>query len=437
MKNKFLYCLCFLSLGILLAACGPTTQEAYIRNLDNLPAQYTNLAALPKEPIQIDYNRQLVVGKLEIGQFEWGKSRFHAIEFPDSSRPYYLVVKSYLVSPITNPFRYRGTGKDHTDPRVFYPYLVMLDKDSNIISHSRAEDFEIKSTRRIRFILGNLDPTGHTWLQAAFRIDPAIRPAPKFAVISTLSDVVGNTGTIPSSYWPSHSYTSLVLPVTVSGVPIPVSIPMLNYQGPTILLHFANVGELQIHLVDPQDLLRTTYGKKMAWRKQKAAEPGKIYQVKGLNIPAPDVPGYGYLDLSSADLGRMDFSREIPSGRGISVVFAEIKRYSFGQVESAIKEHKSSLTDLTYQVKDMALMGKTCKRIDFEGKVRDMFFATIRGYDIHCYITRKTNAGFAVRIGGNVTTNPAYLPNDKLPADVGDFPNGISLNEDVLDYRLW
>lgn len=70
MKNKFLYCLSFLSLGILLAACGPTTQGAYVRNLDNLPAQYTNLAALPKEPIQIDYNRQLVVGKLEIGQFE-------------------------------------------------------------------------------------------------------------------------------------------------------------------------------------------------------------------------------------------------------------------------------------------------------------------------------------------------------------------------------
>lgn len=435
---KFLFYLSLLFPTIVLIACAPTTEEVFIRNLDNLPAQYMNLAVLPKEPIQIDDNRQLVVDDLEIGQFEWGKSRFYAIELPDGNHPYYIVVKSYMVSRVTNPSRYSARGPDGEDPRVFYPYLVMLDKDSNIISHSVAEDFEINTNVHIKSILGFSQPAGNTWLQAAFRVDPTIRPVSKFVVISTLSDVVGLTGKIPSSYWPFSVTPGLELPITVSSIPIPVSIPMQGYQGPEKLLHFANVGELQIHLVDPQDLLRTSYGKEMEWHVDlEPVEPGKIYKVKGLKILAPGVAGYGYKDLSSADRGRMDFFSEIQFGRGNSVMFAEIELFRPGshfhflesRVESAIREHKTKLADVSYQVKDLSLMGKTCKRIDFEGKVREMFFATIKGYDIHCDIIRSINSRFTVRIGGNAVTNPAYLPDDKLPAEVSGFVDGVSLDD--------
>ena len=440
---KFLFYSSVLSSAIALTACAPTTEEVFIRDLDNLPAEYMSLAALPKEPMQIDDNRQLVVDKLEIGQFEWGKSRFYAIELPYdnrpyNNRPYYLVVKSYMVSRVTRPLRYAARGPDGEDPRVFYPHLVMLDKNLNIISHSEAEDFEINTNVHFKSTLGFRNPSGDSWLQAAFRIDPAIRPAPKFAVISTLPDLVGRTGKIPSSYWPFYIAPGLELPITVSGIPIPVSIPMQGYQGSAKLLHFANVGELQIHLADPQDLLRTSYGRKMEWRvDSEPVEPGKIYQVKGLKILAPGVAGYGYKDLSSADHGRIDFFSEIPFGRGNSAMFAQIAIFRPGynyhflesRVESAIKEHKTNLTDVSYQVKELSLMGKTCKRIDFEGKIREMFFATFRGYDIHCDIIRSLNSRFTVRIGGSAVTNPAYIPDDKLPAEVSDFVNGVSLDD--------
>jgi hypothetical protein len=417
--------------GFVIGGCA-TARDAFVRDLESVPARYTSLSALPYRSVRLGDSLELMADNLEVGQFAWGKSRFLALQLPETTQPFYLVVKSYLVSSLTH-FRYgMAGGAEAQNPWVFFPHVVVLDKDMNVILRSRAEDFRLNSNVHFVTVLGFQGPTGRTWLQAAIRIDPQKSPQPRYVVISTSSEFVGKVGAVPSGYWPYGRLDVLMLP-PVAGVPLLV--PMPGYRGPMVTLHYGNIGEIQVHAVEPGDLLRTIYGKKMERPGSlDKASPGKIYQARGLQVRAPDTAGYLVADRSTGEDAHLVFVRDLPSGHGVVTLFAQ--RYRPGLLVStldararlAVAELQALFAELTHTTQDVPLFGTTCRRIDFTGKGRAAFLAPVRGYDIHCVLPGDGGKTIAVRIGGNLTANPELPAPDRLPNEIEDFPKGIALN---------
>jgi len=424
LRKEFFF---LLGLVLLLAGCGPTTQEAFVRNLESQPAKHSELATLPFQPFHIGDHQEFIADDLEIGQFAWGKSHFLALRLPESTEPYYVVVKSFMVSP-SKSFRYGMVrGGDIKDPWVFFPYVVLLDKDMNIIQRSRINDFQVNSNMRYLPLQGF---TGRSWLQGAFRINPLARAKPHYLVISTRPGAVGKIGVIPTRFWPFDAFA-----VWPTGVPsLEPRESSSEVQG--VALHYGNIGELQIQAMYPSDLLRTALGKKTArYKKLPEAVPGKLYQVKGLRVRAPDASGYLVEDRSSHHDANLMFLKDLPSGRGNVTMFAQL--YQPGQMfvdnlqllaEFAIPELQALFAELNYKVVDVPLLDTTCRRINFTGKGRAVFLAPVRGYDIHCLVSGPGGQIRAVRIGGNYTVNPEYSLPDRLPEDMKGFVNGVSFD---------
>lgn len=406
---------------MLLSACGPTTQDAYIRNLEAISPQYEGLTSLPKESINMGESRKYVAEKLNVGQFPWGKSHFQAIQLPAESTPYYLVIKSFVVSPF-NRMRYGyAQGDDRWEPWIFFPHIALLDKDSNVISQSQTGDFRMNSNIQPALI-GRF--AGDSWLQATYRIDPVANPNVRYVVISTSSDMVGKVGAIPNHYWPFSSgfWTSSV-------IYSPILIPMQTYKGPMHTLHYANIGEIQVQTVKPQHLLQAAYGNNA---KLTPIKPGTLIRKKVLHIRAPQVTGYHVVDNSSAKYEHIVLSRDLPAGQGSIAMFAQAFHSKYlagnpdeqlqGLIKDAIKEHSVALEGFSYEEKPFPDLGEHCTRIDFRGKQPTAFLASIRGYDIVC----ANETGLVVRIGASILSNPAFLTREPAPSEYKSFINGIS-----------
>ncbi|MDQ7011685.1 MAG: hypothetical protein Q9M29_07685, partial [Mariprofundaceae bacterium] len=127
----------------------------------------------------------------------------------------------------------------------------------------------------------------------------------------------------------------------------------------------------------------------------------------------------------------------LPDGRGDAVVFAQLYRPGYMYIDNlglraqaAVRELKTMFADLSYAMQELPLLGTSCKRIDFTGKVRNMFMAPVQGYDIHCLVHRKEGQQtMAVRIGGNLVTNPEYPAPDTLPDEVEAFAGRVSFQK--------
>lgn len=410
-----------LLLTLLLSACvSPPTVSEHVKIFEAKPAQYVGVASVPKEVLNVGDNRELTVRKLDIGQFAWGKSPFYAMQLPVSDQPYYLVVKSFIGRPLDwySTFvtsLYGGT------PWVFFPYLVFLDKDMNIIGHSKTDDFQV-NRHVYTFIVNRM---GESWIQAAFPINPA-GPRPYYAVITTSLDYVAKVGALPSYYWPSlggYMHPRIVY--------APILSPMPDYSGPMERLHYANLGEIQVRLVSPLDLLKTTYGRKMkAQSSAKPLPPNQLFRKEDIVIHAPNADGYEVIDQSSSEYVHMAFSKSLGAGQEITM-FAQswhvkLKSIDWDRVvNDVIEEHSLALADLSYYLKEFSALHGHCKRIDFKAKHPRFFLADIKGFDIIC---SQDESDLRVRIGASILSSPAYPAAKALPVEAEEFVNGISLS---------
>lgn len=410
-----------LLLNLLLSACvSPPTVSEHAKLFEAKPVQYVGVASVPKEILKIGDNRELSVRKLDIGQFPWGKSPFFAMQLPASDQPYYLVIKSFLGRPLDG-YRTFDTSLYGGGAWVFFPYLVFLDKDMNIIGHSKADDFQV-NRYVYTFILSRM---GESWIQAAFPIFPS-EPIPQYAVITTSSEYVGKVGAVPSYYWPKdlgYLFPSIVY--------APILSPMPDYSGPMSRLYYANLGEIQVRLVAPPDLLRTTYGRKMKVPSSaKPVPPKQLFKNGELIIQSPNANGYEVTDHSSSEYVHMAFQKNLEAGQEITT-FAQswhVKLESTDWdrvVDNVIKEHSLALEELSYQQKEVSALNGHCKRVDFEGKHPRFFLADIKGYDILCF---PEGSDLMVRIGASILTSPAYPAAKALPVEAEEFANGISLS---------
>ncbi len=413
-------------LALLLSACS-SMNSGTPPSLETVTPRYIGTATVPKHPIKVGDNLELTVQKLEIGQFPWGKSRFFAMQLPASSEPYYLVLKSYFVSPVTN-WRYsQAETGTFWGPSVFFPYLVFFDKDMNVISHSQTADFQVNANIHNEMLIGF---RGDTWLQGAFPVLSSASPKPAYAIFSSSSDYVGKVGAVPNFYWPypDHYWMPRIIYA-------PKLDPVPTYKGPMNYVRYGNVGEIQVQVVRPQELLETTYGKKLESPVPKTIlSPGTTFHKEKLVIKSPNADGYGLEDASSDKTVNMVFTKSLNAGQGFVTMFAQAfhsrnqnrsadERMQF-LVDDAIKEHSVALVDFTSQTRAFSGLTGHCKRIDFAGKQPRSFLGTIQGYDIIC---ADGNSDLAIRIGASILSSPAYPGHKALPVEAADFAAGISL----------
>lgn len=412
-------------LALLLSACS-SMNSSTPPSLETITPQHVGVATVPKQPIKVGDNLELTVQKLEIGQFPWGKSRFFAMQLPASSEPYYLVLKSYFVSPVTN-WRYsQAETGTFWGPSVFFPYLVLLDKDMNVISHSQTADFQVNANIHNEMLIGF---RGDTWLQGAFPVLPSASPKPAYAIFSSSSDYVGKMGAVPNFYWPypDHYWMPRIIYA-------PKLDPVPTYKGPMNYVRYGNVGEIQVQVVKPQELLETTYGKKLESPAPKTLlSPGTLFRKEKIVIQSPNADGYGVQDASTEKTVHMVFTKSLDAGQGYVSLFAQAfpgrnqnrgvdEQLQF-MVDDAIKEHTVTLVDFTSQTRTFSSLTGHCKRIDFAGKQPRSFLGNTRGYDIIC---TGNNSSLAIRIGASILSSPAYSDTKALPVEAKEFAAGIT-----------
>lgn len=417
----------FLLAAFLLSACATTSTESEKSQLDSSVPQYARVDEVPMAPIKVGESREFVFGKLGVGQFPWGRSHSVGLRLPAGQAPYYLVVKSYLVSTATH-LRY-GSDKSASlwDPRVVFPYVVFLDKEMKIIGSSRVDDFQVNSNVHAS-VLGNL--VGESWIQAAFDMGNARFPGAYYAVVSTSPEFAGKVGAVPNSYWPFKA--GYLFPLLIYA---PVLDPMPSYKGPMVTVQYGHVGDVQVQAVAPKELLSSArYGRGTNETRSRGVTPGTLLNKEVLLIRSPAADGYQMDETSTSRMVYVAFSKRLHDGRGDIAMFAQAFKMNHAasdvsteveqMVKNAVKEHSVALRDPKFHLSTVQSAIGFCRRVDFEGFQPRSYLAKIKGYDVHCLAGEQK---LAVRIGASALKSPAFAGTEELPVEAVEFLNGISL----------
>lgn len=418
-----------LMLPLLISACATTSTGSDKTLQDDSLPQYATVNDVPMEPIQIGENREFVAGKLGVGQFPWGRSHSFGLSLPVGEKPYYLVFKSYFVSTATH-FRY---ANDKTagfwEPRAFFPYVVFLDKNMNIVGSSQIDDFYMNSDIHPDLLRSFV---GESWIQAAFRMDETHFPGARYAVVSTSSEYVGKVGAVSNFYWPfGEGYW---FPLVVYA---PIVAPMTSYKGPMVTVRYGHVGDIQVQAVTPKDLLSTaSFGRKSRRGNSTTVTPGTLLKEDPLLVRTPATVGYEMVKSSTSRTAYVAFSKHLAEGRGDVAMFAQSFRLKNPtndsnstvqeMVKDAVREHTVNLRNLKFHAGVVTSAIGHCQRVDFEGAQPRSYLAKIKGYDVLCV---SADRRMTVRIGASTLTSPAEAVTEELPDEAVEFVKGVSLAE--------
>lgn len=413
-------CIALAAILLLISGCA-TTPNDLLRQMEHSTPTYSSLKELQFEQTMIGRKEEFkLTTNSPIFEFTTGKSYLKAIELPVTNKPYYLILKSYFVSPLTDiSFQVRKDKKWYGDPAtpfVFPPYIVTLDEKFNRIREISTNAFQLVSTMRRDKKLFVTVPSGKTWLQTAIRFSPDSKE--RYVVVFTTPELLKNSTSIKSSMW---TYGGNILWGDISS-------QYFHYEA-----YHIPIGKLHLALVYPEELF---WMDEESMGKLPKAIPGEVIRTKWFDVRSPENGGYRIYQRGTFRTARgegkyIGFTGS-PRHPDINTFFIYSLPLSSvsGEVldsytDRVIAEYSSQFDGLSYQKSDIAIGERLCRRLDLNGKVKNRFFSPIKGYDILCVIPTSDGSLEAtlVRIGGNVV----YPPEANYQADLNEL-NGFITN---------
>lgn len=197
-------------------------------------------------------------------------------------------------------------------------------------------------------------------------------------------------------------------------------------------------GEMTISLVRPEDLNKDA---REEWKKTyEVVRVDNRYAGKGFTVLPPGRREYRFRDLSDTEAANViSYLNFMKLTKGESAV-AFVKSFSLAEIDAAKdadgklgrmvslakKHHEENLYDFEkYDISKVSIGGADCRRIDFYGKSRYMFFLPMKGYDIACLHPGRSE--LVIRIF-TAYVYPLGESTTIFPKELSDFYKGLQFN---------
>ena len=380
-----------------LSGCATTYKEA-ITSYNDAQVCCKTMGEFLYETINVGQSKEFLIDKnSQAFAFNSGKSYFKAFMLPTSAQPYHVKIESYSLASNEGP----------SGDYVFYPALITLDKNYNILHVSDPRRFQpLKNTF--------LDqPSFIFWQNAGFKL----------------------RGQLPVTEKSNEKY--LVILTTDKSMEKNTIFPLPNdpygFKQEKSIVNSPH-GAINISLVRPGDLNKDEREEWMST--YEAVRVDDLYAGYGFTVFPPRHHDYRFKDLSNAGsksiLSYLNFLKFV---KGESAVAFVISFYLDGidlhkgtdeilakMVNLAKKHHEENFYPVNYEISKINIGAADCRRIDYYAKSKYMFFLPMRGYDIVCLHPERSD--LVVRIA----TSYAYPLGEStsiLPKELSDFYRGL------------
>ena len=309
-----------------------------------------------------------------IFEFPTGKSYYKAIELPRSDKPYYLILRSYLISLGTDYFfqiqeenDWYALAEDLAQPYVFSPIVITLDERFNTVREITADAFQMVTDFHKVNLLIVMSPKGQTWLQTAIRFLPNSKE--RFVIIYTAPHIIQEATKFPTMslfekmYWEFWEDLNIYWPYGVL---------------PKDKAYHSIIGRFKLSVVYPEPMFRDDEERISKFPK---VEPGQMHDTEWFQMQAPRQAGFHwrYKDKWGRKEQNFMFTRFLPQVPGIVTLFINSEPISNDSsnleihIDSAIKEHYKLFDDLVYSISEITIARTPCRKIDIMGKARKNF----------------------------------------------------------------
>jgi hypothetical protein len=361
---------------------------------------YESIAIGQSKQIRIDKNTPAFL-------FNSGKSYFKAYELPFFTQPYHVKIVSYSMATMeSGPKREDSFFEKTVGPTgeyVFYPTLLTLDKNFNVVRKSSSNIFL---------------PQMNAWLEI---------PS-KFAAMAAGFKLIGQLPFKDENKEEKY----LVLLTTEELLQ-----KETKFQLPKFYQHVSRVrvtknapaGAIVLSLVTSSDLIEEINSK---WfLSLENLEIDKIYSGVGFSFFPSQNSNYKFYGIKKRLLSFIKI-------QGGEIIGAYVESQEMGQgspspeltikrvILSEEERLKNEFVDLRYEKSKITVDGVECDKIDLFGKLKQFMCLPTKGYDISCVHpdwSGKTPTLFVHIVA--FYTNPEVEFITPLPKELLDFYNGV------------
>lgn len=376
-------------LALQLSGCAPTYKatttsykEALIccKSMDGF--NYESIGIGRSKKFRIDENSPTFL-------FDSGKSSFKAFRLPASTQSYHVKIESYPLDSSKGPLEY-----------MFYPVLITLDKNYNIVQISDPRRFQPISEWSSFF-------TGFKF-KLRGQLPITEKSKEKYVVVLTADELMREK----TIFQPR---------------------PFCYYCKSWITKH-APHGEMVISLVRPEELNKD---EQEEWKNTyEMISVDNHYAGHGFTILPPRHYDYRFKDLSDSEeenvLSYLNFSKFMKGESAVAFVQSfslnnfDVVKDADGKLTSMVslakKHHEENFYVEKYNISKISIGGADCRRIDFSGKSKYVFFLPMKGYDIACLHPERPEV--VIRIG-TAYIYPLGESTAILPKELSDFYKGL------------